>query len=287
MSSKTGKFANKAKGTLNTIKDMSMSDFLEDSDQDDKIHQLPVELIKVNEKQPRQIFDEEKLQELADSIKQHGVIQPIVVRKDEEGFILVAGERRLRATKLAGLENIPAILTQGKALEISLIENLVREDLDPFEEADALQTMIDEHEYTQDKLAKVISKSTSSISTSLSLNSIPQEIKEKCADNHIPKRTLIEIARLETEEEMGNAVDKVINFNLKAEDIRKGAKQKEKKKKEKTDASKVACKKVKTFKKYIIALGKELNENYTDALKEIEELQEKLAEILKKFEDKE
>lgn len=265
-------------------KTVELSKYIDQSKEDSNIYSIPLDMIEDNPHQPRKSFDEDKLQELTDSIKNQGVIQPIVVREEGNKIVLVAGERRLRASKNAGLEKIPAILTQGKALEISLIENLVREDLTPFEEADALQTMIDKYKYTQDKLAKVISKSTSSISTSLSLNSIPQEIKDKCADNHIPKRTLIEIARLETEEEMASAVDKVINFNFKAEDIRKGAKQKEKKKKEKTDASKVACKKVKTFKKYITGLEKKIDENYIDVLKEIKELQEKLAEILKKFE---
>lgn len=283
MSSKAGKFANKAKNILGTNEKISISDFLEDSGQDNNIYQLPVELIQNNPYQPRQNFDEEKLQELADSIKLHGIIQPIVVRKDEDDIILVAGERRLRATKLAGLENIPAILTQGNALEISLIENLVREDLDPFEEADALQTMIEEYKYTQENLAKVVGKNRTSITRSLSLNKIPKDIKEKCARVHIPKRTLIEIARLKTEEEMASAVDKVINFDFKAEDVRKETKKK-RESQEKPEATEIAYKKVKTFKKYIEVLEEELDENYTDVLREVAELQKKLDHILNKFE---
>lgn len=265
-------------------KTVELSKYIDSSREDSNIYSIPLDEIEDNPYQPRKEFDEESLKELAESIKIHGVIQPIVVREEDNKIVLVAGERRLRASKLAELEKIPAIIqTKGQALEISLIENLVREDLTPFEEADALQTMIDEYKYTQDKLAKVVGKNRTSISRSLSLNKIPKDLKEKCARVHIPKRTLIEIARLKTEEEMASAVDKVINLDFKAEDVRKETKKK-REPQEKPEASKVAYKKVKTFKKYITGLEKKIDENYTDALKEIEELQEKLAEILKKFE---
>ncbi len=159
-------------------KTVKLSQYIDLSREDSNIYSIPLDIIKDNPYQPRKELAEESLKELAESIKRHGAIQPIVVRKDDNKVVLVSGERRLRASELAGLEKIPAILTQGNALEISLIENLVREDLDPFEEADALQTMIDEYEYTQDKLAKVVWKNRTSITRTLSLNKIPQELKE-------------------------------------------------------------------------------------------------------------
>lgn len=119
-------------------KTVELSKYIDSSREDSNIYSIPLDEIEDNPYQPRKEFDEESLKELAESIKIHGVIQPIVVREEDNKIVLVAGERRLRASKLAELEKIPAIIqTKGQALEISLIENLVREDLTPFEEADA------------------------------------------------------------------------------------------------------------------------------------------------------
>ena len=115
---------------------------------------VAVDLVRPNPYQPRQHFDPEKLAELSQSIRRQGVLQPIVVRRDEAGQIfVVAGERRLRAAKMAGLEKIPAIVTKGHPAEIALIENLQREDLSPLEEAEALARMAAEFHYTQEQLA--------------------------------------------------------------------------------------------------------------------------------------
>lgn len=143
--------------------------------------------------------------------------------------------------------------------------------------------MIEEYNYTQENLAKVVGKNRTSITKSLSLNRIPKNLKEECARVHIPKRTLIEIARLKTEEEMASAVDKVINFDFKAEDVRKETKKK-REPQERPEATAIAYKKVKTFKKYIEVLEEEIDENYTDVLAELSGVQKKLAHILNKFE---
>jgi ParB family chromosome partitioning protein len=114
---------------------------------------VETEMIAPNPHQPRKYFDEVALQELSDSIKQTGVIQPIVIRKEGQQVVLVAGERRLRAAKMAGLSKIPCILTKGNPIEIALIENLQRENLNPIEESEALHQMIEQYNYTQQDLA--------------------------------------------------------------------------------------------------------------------------------------
>jgi len=285
MNNKRGKFTKSTEKIIERSKVLSMSDFLDEAKEDDNIYSIPVDLIKDNPYQPRQNFDEKKLQELADSIKQHGVIQPIVVRKENDDVILVAGERRLRASKLAGLKKIPAIVSIGNPLEISLIENLQRENLDPFEEAEALKKMVEEYEYTQEKLAQVVGKSRTSITRSLSLNKIPGEVKEICARAHIPKRSLFEIAKQKSVELMTSLVESIISHNLKSDEVREIAKNPKagNKFKPETDPKDSAYKKIKSFNKYISALEEQIDENYSDALQEISVIQEKLSEILKKF----
>ena len=115
--------------------------------QESAFYNVDIELIKPNPHQPRKFFDPDSLAELAQSIKEKGVLQPVIIRKDKTGQIhLVAGERRLRAAKNAGLEKIPAILTSGNPMEISLIENLQRDNLRPIEEAEALGRMMEEYQ---------------------------------------------------------------------------------------------------------------------------------------------
>ena len=138
---------------------------------------LPIDKIRRNPYQPRKTFDEEKLQELAQSIKEHGVFQPILVREAIEGYELVAGERRLRASKIAGLNEIPAIVVkfdEQQMMEISLLENIQREDLSPIEEALAYEELINKLDYTQEKLAHRLGKSRSNITNMLRLLKLPK-----------------------------------------------------------------------------------------------------------------
>ena len=182
---------------------------------------VEVDMIRDNPYQPRQIFDQQALEELAESVRQKGILQPIIIRKGEDQEIyLVAGERRLRAAKMAGLEQIPAVLTKGNPVEISLIENLQREDLKPIEEAEALRRMIDEYQYTQEQLAQVVGKARNTITQTLSLNKLPDEIKKECPHADIPKRILIEIARKDTAEEMKNLFNRWRDGSLDNHQIR-------------------------------------------------------------------
>ena len=164
---------------------------------------VDIDQIKPDPNQPRQIFDEVALNELAESIKQKGVLQPVIIRKDDEDNIwLVAGERRWRASKIAGLEKIPAILTTGNPGEISLIENIQRENLKPIEEAEGYAHLMEQHNYTQEQLAQVVGKSRSTITNTLSLNKLPDKLKEECFKSDIPKRVLIEISHKKDEAKM-------------------------------------------------------------------------------------
>jgi len=139
---------------------------------------VPLGEVRPNPDQPRKIFDEGKLAELAASIRAHGLLQPIVVRRGADGFELVAGERRLRAAGLAGVERLPALIREVEdPLELALIENLQREDLSPLEEAEALAALIERHGYSHRTVAEVLGKSRPYVSNTLALTRLPEAVK--------------------------------------------------------------------------------------------------------------
>lgn len=148
-----------------------------------RVTMVAVEQIEPNAHQPRRNFDETKLKELAESVKEHGVVQPIVVRPLGSGrFGLVAGERRLRACRLLGMESIPAVIkdfSDSQITEVALIENIQREDLSPIEEAGAFRTLIEEYGFTQEQLARRLGKSRPYIANVLRLLHLPKEVQEQ------------------------------------------------------------------------------------------------------------
>ena len=154
----------------------------------DKAKQLKIEDIEPCCFQPRTEFNQEALETLAQSIKEKGVLQPLLLRKKGKKYEIIAGERRWRAAKLAGLESVPAVikdLTDSETLEIALIENLQRENLSAIEEAEGLSRLMNEYEYTQEVIAKVIGKSRSYIANTLRLLSLPEEIKQLVKENKL------------------------------------------------------------------------------------------------------
>jgi len=202
--------------------------------QDGAFFHVDVDLIQPNPNQPRKYFDEVAMQELCESVKKTGVIQPIIIRKDQDNnIILVAGERRLRASRMAELPKIPCILTKGNPAEISLIENLQRENLNPIEESEALHRMIDEYQYTQQDLAHVIGKGRSTIAETLSLNRLPDTIKEECrrADN-FSRRTLVEVSKQKSHLEMVNLFSQIKKGQLTSDDVRNITRKKKREKKQ-------------------------------------------------------
>jgi len=144
--------------------------------------------IQVNPYQPRTVFDQEKIEELTHSIKEKGVIQPLLVRKVKGGYQLVAGERRLRAAKKAGLEKVPVVvreISKAELLEYSLIENLQRENLNPIEEAEAYKRLMKDFDYTQQKVSQVLGKNRATVANQLRLLKLPGVVKKSLAKGEI------------------------------------------------------------------------------------------------------
>ncbi|KAB2491476.1 ParB/RepB/Spo0J family partition protein [Priestia endophytica] len=151
-----------------------------DEKTDETVQEIPLRELRPNPYQPRKIFHEEAIQELKESIEQHGILQPIVARKSIKGYEIVVGERRYRAATEAGLEVVPVIvreLTEKQMMELALLENLQREDLTPIEEGIAYQTLINQLEMTQEQLASRLGKSRPHISNHLRLLNLPQEVQ--------------------------------------------------------------------------------------------------------------
>lgn len=188
------------------------------------IVELRINDIEPNKEQPRKHFKQEKLEALAESIIQHGVIQPIIVKKEDEGYNIIAGERRWRAAKLAGLRTIPSIIkdiSSRETMEIALIENLQREDLNPIEEAEAYQKLMDEHGLTQEALSKVVGKSRAAIANSVRLLSLTDKIREMLIEELLTPghaRTLINI---EDEEKQQSLADDIVERKLSVRDAEK------------------------------------------------------------------
>jgi len=194
----------------------------QDDDHGVSFFNIDVSMISTDPDQPRKHFDPASLSELCESIKQKGVLQPVLIRKDVEGKIwIVAGARRYRAAMMAGLERIPAILTKGIPHEIALVENLQREDLVPIEEAEALERLAVDYRYTHEDLSQAIGKARSTITEVLSLNKLPESIKSECRSaNGYPRRLLVEIAKCETEDEMVILFERVKKERFKSDHIR-------------------------------------------------------------------
>lgn len=188
------------------------------------ISELKVNDIEPNREQPRKNFDQEKLQSLAESIAQHGVVQPIIVKKQDKGYSIIAGERRWRAAKLAGLKTIPAIikdLSPRDVMEVALIENIQREDLNPIEEAEAYQKLMDEHGLTQETLSRLVGKSRAAIANSVRLLTLSDKVKEMLVGEVLTPghaRTLITI---EDAEKQANLADAIVQKNLNVRETEK------------------------------------------------------------------
>jgi len=147
-----------------------------------------IDLIRPNRFQPRSVFSEDDLQELSESIKNQGILQPLLVRRDESGYELIAGERRLRAAKRAGLSQVPVVIkrvSDEKLLEMSLVENIQRENLNPIEEAEAYQSLISRLNLTQDQAAARVGKSRSAVANFLRLRQLPDQIKTSIIDGSL------------------------------------------------------------------------------------------------------
>ena len=188
----------------------------------EEIVDIDLKEIRPNPYQPRQIFDEKALMELADSIKQHGVIQPIIAKKSIKGYEIIAGERRVRASKMVGLEKIPAIIrpfTDQQMMEIGLLENLQRENLSAIEEANAYKSMIEKLNLTQEELSKKVGKSRSHVTNILGLLRLPLEVQQMVNDERITMGHARALSKLEDDEQIKEIAKKIVDENLVVRDI--------------------------------------------------------------------
>jgi ParB family chromosome partitioning protein len=178
---------------------------------------IDIDLLHPTEAQPRKHFKEEKINELAESIKANGIIQPIVARRDGEGFQIIAGERRWRAAQVAGLRKVPCIIreiTDDKVLEISLIENIQREDLNPIEEATAYKRLVEVLALSQEEVAKRVGKDRSSVTNSLRLLKLPLEIQQLVEDDKLSMGHARALLSLETADEQLLLAQEIIEKTL-------------------------------------------------------------------------
>ena len=188
----------------------------------EEIVEIPINELRPNPYQPRTVFDEDALNELAESIKENGVFQPIIVKKSIKGYDVIAGERRLRASKIAGLKTIPAIIRQlsdEKMAEIALLENLQRENLNSLEEAKAYKSLIDKLHLTQEELAKKVSKSRSHITNMLGLLRLPNEVQDMVMDNKITMGHARALSKIDDEEEVTKMANEAVDSKLTVRDI--------------------------------------------------------------------
>lgn len=183
----------------------------------EQVISIDINLIKPNKDQPRKHFDNEKLIELANSIKEHGIIQPIVVRKENQFYVIIAGERRWRAAKLLNLKEVPIIvkeLSDVEVVQISLIENIIREDLNPIEEATAYNKLLNDFNLTQEEISKQVSKSRSAIANSLRLLNLDERIQGYLIEGVLSEGHGRAILALENKEDQYVVAQKVIDENL-------------------------------------------------------------------------
>ena len=194
-------------------------------------NELPINEIIPNRDQPRKTFDEAALEELAESIKQHGVLQPLLVRPiPSGGYQLVAGERRWRACRMAGLNKVPVVikeLTDTETMEIAIIENLQREDLNPIEEAEGLQALIDKCGYTQEEVAASVGRSRPAIANSLRLLRLPQEVRDMTKNGEISAGHARALLAFDNDAMMLEAAKNIVSKKMTVRDVERLAKIKE------------------------------------------------------------
>lgn len=203
-------------------KDKNKADELVEQDLTQRVEEIPLNQIMPNQFQPRTVFDQEKIEELAETIKIHGLIQPIVLREIEENseesrYEIIAGERRYRAAVHLEMETIPAIVqefTDDESAALALIENLQREQLTPIEEAVAYQSLLEMNGVTQEALAKQVGKSQSAVANKLRLLKLPKGIQESVLAKEISERHARSLLALESEEEQLKVLDKIRDNHL-------------------------------------------------------------------------
>lgn len=185
---------------------------------------VKITMVEPNRKQPRKNFDEDALQELADSIKQFGLIQPILVQDRKDHYEIIAGERRWRAAKMAGLKEVPVIIrsySEQEIMEISLIENIQREDLNPIEEAQAYKRLLEEFHLKQDEVAERVSKSRAAVTNSMRLLKLSDEVQQMLIDDMISTGHARALLAIDNPEEQYNTAQRIFDEKLSVREVEK------------------------------------------------------------------
>jgi ParB family chromosome partitioning protein len=188
----------------------------------DRVVEVPVDQIRPSRFQPRTVFNEAPLRELAESIREKGVIQPVILSQKQNGYELIAGERRWRATKMLGYPKIPAIVRvvrDADALEMAIIENIQREQLNPIEEANAYERLLNEFAFTQESLAKKVGKSRSGIANTLRLLRLPDSIKDDLSDGRLTMGHARALLALESDGERIAFRDRILSTNMNVRQV--------------------------------------------------------------------
>lgn len=195
--------------------------------------EIELSQIRSNPYQPRKIFDEEALNELADSIKVYGVVEPVILKKSVKGYEIVAGERRCKASKIAGLTTVPAIIkdfTDEEMMEIALLENIQREDLNPVDTAISISNILQVKDMTQEEFSKKFGKSRSYITNLLGLLNLPKSVQELVKNGKLSMSHARCLSKIDDEEKVINLANKIIKENLNVRDVEKMLSKKDDKK---------------------------------------------------------
>ena len=203
---------------------MSLRGFMGETEPSAKISEIPLSQIEANSEQPRKNFDDLSLAELTASVKEYGILQPIILSREGERYIIIAGERRYRAATLAGLEKIPAIiknLENKEAALIALVENVQREDLNYLEEARAYKKLMDDFNLTQSEIAEKVSKQQSTISNKIRLLSLPEDLQEQLINNRLTERHARALLKIKDDATRQKVINRVINNNLNVKQTEK------------------------------------------------------------------
>lgn len=195
--------------------------------------EIELSQIRSNPYQPRKVFDEEALNELADSIKVYGVVEPVILKKSVKGYEIVAGERRCKASKIAGLTTVPAIIkdfTDEEMMEIALLENIQREDLNPVDTAISISNILQVKDMTQEEFSKKFGKSRSYITNLLGLLNLPKNVQELVKNGKLSMSHARCLSKIDDEEKVINLANKIIKENLNVRDVEKMLSKKDDKK---------------------------------------------------------
>ena len=213
-----------ALGETKTKKETAAKSKTETTEGEEPQTLVKITKVEPNREQPRKNFDEDALQELADSIKQFGLLQPILVQDRKDYYEIIAGERRWRAAKLAGLKEVPVIIrnyTEQEIVEISLIENIQREDLNPIEEAQAYKRLLTEFHLKQDEVAERVSKSRAAVTNSIRLLKLNEEVQRMVVDEMISTGHARALLAVENPEEQYNLAQRIFDEKLSVRDVEK------------------------------------------------------------------